>query len=126
MARTEESPTECCAANKCENSSAQNSSNPESSSKINTDLTNGDSKISENEVAENDDSNLAGLPDILTLEIQSPTTPFNTNDTKTLKIQVSPQEIVQELHSILQAEYSETCHRTCFSLFFNETSLKQN
>lgn len=119
MARTEESPTECCAANKCENSSAQNSSNPESSSKINTDLTNGDSKISENEVAENDDSNLAGLPDILTLEIQSPTTPFNTNDTKTLKIQVSPQEIVQELHSILQAEYSETCHRTCFSLFFN-------
>merc|ERR1711972_557672 len=66
-----------------------------------------------------DPESIQGLPDILTLEIQSPTTPFNTTELKTLKIQVSPQEIVQELHSILQAEYSETCHRTCFSLFFN-------
>merc|ERR1712151_1114271 len=66
------------------------------------------------------ENSISGLPDILTLEIQSPTTPFNAqSDTKTLKIQVSPQEIVQELHSILQAEYPETCHRTCFSLFFN-------
>ena len=62
------------------------------------------------------------LPDILSLKIHSPNNPFNS-DSITIEIQVSPQEIVQEIHSILQTEYSETCHRTCFSLHFNSQRL---
>ena len=36
--------------------------------------------------------------------------------------QVSPQEMVQELHQLLM-DREDTCHRTCFSLQFNGTTL---
>merc|ERR1712000_507729 len=65
-----------------------------------------------------DIESIPSIADILTLKINSPNTPFSS-DQKTVEVQVSPQEIVQELHLILQTEYNETCHRTCFSLHFN-------
>lgn len=40
----------------------------------------------------------------------------------TCKVQVSSGEIVQEIHRAL-IEREESCHRTCFSLHFNDQTL---
>merc|ERR1712087_83627 len=63
--------------------------------------------------------------DIITLNIILPSSSSSSNksDPKKLEIQVSLNEIIQELHSILQTEYPETCHRTNFSLYFNNNKL---
>lgn len=63
------------------------------------------------------------LPEILQLNIVLPASSDPKHQPSPIEIQVSPQEIVQEIQTILQTEYNETCHQTCFSLHFNGQKL---
>ncbi|OQR70330.1 clustered mitochondria-like [Tropilaelaps mercedesae] len=81
----------------------------------------GSSLGDQNPEMSNDNGDENGFLDVpFTINVELPQD--NSNSIKSVQLSVSPMELVQELHQRLM-DMQETCHKTCFQLTFDSTTL---